>query len=49
MLESKSNNNYHYREYLQTVLNYGSDATDSHLASQHFFSNFGRIIAGKYV
>jgi len=49
ILVSQSDNNYDYRAYLQTVLNYGSDASESHLASQGYFPNFGRITAGKYV
>jgi len=49
ILVSQSDNYYHYRAYLQTILNYGSDASESHLASQGYFPNFGRITAGKYV
>lgn len=40
-LVSQSDNNYHYRSYLQTILNYGCDASESHLATQGYFPNYG--------
>jgi len=49
ILESQSDNNYNFKAYMQTILNYGCDASESHLASQGYFLNFGRITAGKYV
>jgi len=41
----QNDKNYHYRAYLKTVLNYGSDASESHLASQGFFPNLRGITA----
>jgi len=34
---------------METILNCGSDASESHLASQGYFPNLIRITAGKYV
>ncbi|XP_033255796.1 uncharacterized protein F54H12.2-like [Drosophila miranda] len=49
ILVSQSDNNYHYRSYLQTILNYGSDASESHLATQGYYPNYGKLISGRYV
>ncbi|XP_034656776.1 uncharacterized protein LOC117894038 [Drosophila subobscura] len=35
--------------YLQTILNYGSDASESHLATQGYYPNYGKLISGQYV
>jgi len=41
-LVSQSDNNYHYRSYLQTILNYGSDASESHLSTQGYYATYVR-------
>jgi len=48
ILVLQSDHNYHYRAYLQTILNYGSDASESLLAFQGYFPNIERITAEKY-
>ncbi|XP_022233289.2 uncharacterized protein LOC121405409 [Drosophila obscura] len=35
--------------YLQTILNYGSDATESHLTTQGYYPNYGKLLSGRYV
>jgi len=49
ILESQGDNNYNYKTHMQTILIYGRNASESHLSSQGYFPNFGRITAGKYV
>lgn len=45
VLVSHSDNNYHYRSYLQTLLNYGTDASETHLATSGWYSDNGHMDA----
>lgn len=40
---SQSDNNYHYRAYIETLLNYGSDASQTHLESSGWFLDSGKV------
>lgn len=37
---SHSDNNYHYKSYIQTLLNYGSDASRTHLTSSGWYPDY---------
>ena len=37
---------YPYRSYLETLLNYGSDASNSHLTNAYWYLDEGDVLAG---
>ena len=40
---SQSDNNYHYRAYIEKLLNYGSDAASTHLESSGWYMDSGKF------